>query len=432
MSKLALFGGPKAVTLDYNKAGNVPIINDKARENVNSLLDKDEISMSPIIEKFEHRFADYIGARYAVTANNGTAALEAAMFAVGIKPGDEVLVPSYTYWASAVSIVAARGIPVFCEVDKDTYNFDLEDARKKLTSRTRAIMVVHVWGNPCDMKAIMAFAKENNLKVVEDCSHAHGASLDGKKVGILGDVGCFSMQSSKLLPAGEGGILVTNDRDICERSVSIGHYDRVPKLPEDSPYRKYALTGMGYKYRPHPLGIAIADAMLDTLDERNAMRNKNGMALEEHLSDLAFIKPQKMYEKAVRQYSYHYVYFDNSRLGGISTYTLLKALSAEGVICGYCGYGRLHQAPFFKEGGTYGDCGKQTEEIKLPVTEELGKQTFMIAPRLEKPCDELIEQYSAAYHKIAANVDALIEYNRENDPDEALKKVTGYSIDIVK
>jgi perosamine synthetase len=432
MDQLAILGGKKAVQLDYEKFGNRPLVTQKGMDAVVELMKKGEISQSPTVKAFETRFASYVGAKYAVACNNGTAALDSALFSVGVKPGDEVIVPSYTFWATVVPIIAEHAVPVFCDVDQSTFCIDPEDIERKITPKTRAIMLVHVWGNPCDMDAVLKVAKKHNLSVIEDCSHAHGAKYHGQSVGIIGDVGCFSMQASKLLPAGEGGILVTNSKECYERGLALGQYDRLAALPEDSSYRKFMLTGMGHKYRPHPLAIAMGNSALDELDERNALRNKNAMKLENLLSDLPFLIQQKQCEGTQRQYAYHYMYLDNQKLENISTITLLKALSAEGVTCGYCGYGRLHKAPLFLQGGAYGDCGAHTKPTSLPVTELLAEQTILVAPRFENDCPELIDQYAQAYHKIANNKDELIRYDRSHDFSEELKQLSGRSVAIFK
>jgi perosamine synthetase len=432
MANLAAMGGGKAVTLDYKKLGWRPLVNEKGLNDAIELMKKGAISQSPTVQDFEKRFAKYVGAEYSVATNNGTAALDSALFAVGVRPGDEVIVPSYTFWATVVPIIAEHAVPVFCDVDRDTYCMDPADMEKRITKKTKAVMVVHVWGNPANMDAIMAVAKKHHLGVVEDCSHAHGAKYRGTNVGVIGDVGCYSMQASKLLPAGEGGILVTNSRENFERALALGQYDRLAKLPEDSEYKRYMLTGMGHKYRPHPVAIALANAQLDDLDERNAIRNGNAEKLNSMLADIPFLKPQKLNDGGEREYSYHYMYFDKSKAGGVRTIALLKALSAEGVQCGYCGYGRLHKAPLFLEGGAYGDCGAHTEAVSLPVTEELAEQTILVAPRFENDCPELIEQYSAAYHKVAANIDELRAYDAANDFAQELRQLSGRSVATFK
>lgn len=428
---LALLGGDKAVTLDYQQVGNRPLVSDKARAAVNALMDKGELSVSPIVREFEKKFIAYTGATYAIAMNNGTATLNSAVWAVGVEPGDEVLVPSYTFWATVVPIISARGTPVFCDVDPKTFCIDPAEIEKKITSKTKAIMVVHVWGSPCDMDAIMAIAKKHKLKVIEDCSHAHGAEYKGKKVGTIGDAGCFSMQDSKLLVAGEGGIMVTSDATVYARAIAFGHYERVRELPPESTYSKYTLTGMGYKYRAHPLGVAIANTEIDILDERNDIRDAAGRYLETEVAKLGFVVPQKLYDGVRRVYSYHYVNYDASKLGGVSMTTMLKALSAEGVICGTCGYGRLHYAPLFEEGGAYGECGPAEMDVKLPVTESLAQTTFMMAPRFENHCSDLVAQYIEAYRKLAANVDALVAYDKQQKQDDTAAN-SGRSINLFK
>lgn len=442
MANLAILGGEKAVKLDYETYGNVPIVSEAAIESVVELLKKGQISTAPVVGEFERKFADYIGTKYALSSVNGTSSLLTALFAIGVSPGDEVIVPSYTFWASVAPIVSAHAVPVFCDVDAQTYNLDPKEIEKKITPKTKAIMLVHVWGNPSDMDAIVEIAQKHNIKLIEDSAHAHGALWKGAKVGSIGDVACFSLQGSKTLPAGEGGILVTNNKEYYEKAVSLGHYERIDDLSADSAYKKYALTGMGYKFRAHPLGIAIANHGLDELDERNRIRKSNAKYLEEALLELPFIVPQKVYDGAERQYTYHYASFDETKLEGISMMTFLNALSKEGVICGACGYGRLHEAPLFTEGGPFGDCipsnslsdagASGCPNTVLPVTSYLAAHTFMMAPRFEKPCKELLDQYIQAYMKIAGNIDELRQLEKSSSTKVDKEKMSGRSINIIK
>jgi dTDP-4-amino-4,6-dideoxygalactose transaminase len=433
MEKLALFGGPKAVTLDYEKLGNRPLVNSAGMKDAAALMERGEISSSKSVYQFEERFARYTGARYALACCNGTSALHSALFGVGIGPGDEVLVPSFTFWATIGPVYWCGAVPVFCDVDAKTHCMDPADMEKRITARTKAVMPVHVWGNLCDMDAVMQIAQSHNLKVVEDCSHAHGSKYKGRHVGTIGDIGCYSLQGTKMLPAGEGGVLVTNNRGYFEKSMSLGQYDRLSRLEEDSPYRKYKLTGMGLKYRPHPLGIALANSALDELDERNAIRNANGRGLEKYLADLDFINSPLVPEGCERQFSYQYMTYNPSKFGGVRTFTLLKALSAEGVMCGYCGYGQLHLSPLVLEGGPFKPCAKDPlEPVKLPVTEYLAVNVFLAAPRFENDCPDLIEQYSKAYHKAAFFKDELREYDRDKDYSVELGGLSGRTIDRVK
>jgi len=434
MEKLALLGGSPTVTLDYNKIGKVPVVPEKAYKTVEGLMRRGEISFSPLVGEFEKRFGDYIGTKYALAVVNATTAIQEALFAVGVKPGDEVIVPSYTFWATVMPVVANGATPVFCDICRDTHNIDPVSIEKSITEKTKAIIVVHVWGNPVDMDAIMAIAQKHDLKVIEDASHAHGAMYKGKKVGSLGDVGCFSMQESKTLPAGEAGILVTNNQDYYERACALGHYERLYQFDDESVYKNFCMTALGFKHRVNPLAIGIADASLDHLDELNALRAKNALYLEKNIADLPFIVPQKILEGSERNYAYHYVRYIPEEFSNISIDIFLSALAKEGIICGECGYGQLHTAPVFnsKELGKYtlNNPAENFKQVSLPVTEELAVNTFMLAPRFETECTELIDEYIAAYHKVAENKEALLAYQKEHDIKK--RDNAGRSINIVK
>lgn len=434
---LALLGGEK--TLDKRTAEYAAVaVPPKAYETIKTLLDNNQISEAPIVKEFEARFAEYIGVKYGLCVCNGTTSIQAALFAVGVKPGDEVIVPSFTFWASAGPIVAVGACPRFADVEEDTHNVSAASIERLITPKTRAIIVVHVWGNPCDMDAIMEVANRHGVRVVEDCSHAHGATYKGKKVGSFGAVGCFSMQGSKVLSAGEGGILVTNDRECYERAVTMGHYERVRALGEDSEYSRYWLTGYGFKHRIHPLAVAIADANLDRLDELNEARYRNAKRLEELLSDLKFIRPQREYDGAKRVYAYHYVQYLPEELGGLKLKTLLMALKAEGAKVGNCGYGKLHLAPLYTRDGVLAKEGPFTSneyptelaDGDLPNTAKLAGSAFMLACRLEVVTDEELQTYARAFHKVAENLDALLEYEAREQIGGEIQS-TGRSIDYV-
>ncbi len=163
---------------------------------------------------FERKFADFQGARYGVSLNSGTSALELGLLAMGIKPGDEVILSPYTFMASATSILVTRGVPIFVDIDPDTYNIDPDLIEAAITDRTFAIMAVHFGGRACDMQRILDIAKKHDLKVIEDASHSHGATWNNRGLGCIGDVGALSLGSGKNLSSGEGGILLTNNEEI--------------------------------------------------------------------------------------------------------------------------------------------------------------------------------------------------------------------------
>ncbi|MCK9266823.1 DegT/DnrJ/EryC1/StrS family aminotransferase [bacterium] len=422
MAKLALNGGEKAVK-DTSKV-KLPVVSEKGIAAVVDLMRKGETSISASVGEFEKEFAQYIGVKYALASNSGTSSLHQSLFAVGVSAGDEVLVPSFTFTTSVSTILAARGIPVFCDVELDTHCIDPNDIEKKITSHTKAIMVVHVWGNPCNMEKIMAIAKKHNLAVIEDCSHAHGATWHGKKIGSIGDVAGFSLQGGKLMPAGEGGAFATNNIDFYERAIICGGGDKMSLIREESRAKK-AVLALGFKHRPHPLGIAIAREHLKELDALNEIRDKNGKYFDDALADIPCVKPQKVLSDCRRVYAYHFGSYDSNLLEGISREVFLRALAAEGVSCGRIGYGKLHEAPFFEEDSIYyhecclGRCphSRRPEEFEkpdLPNTLKLREMAFMMAPRFETDYKVQLEQYIDAYHKVASAVDELKKYEKDN------------------
>jgi len=411
---LALKGGPKAVTLDDTEASKWPIIGDEEIEAVTDLLRKGELSVSEETYAFEKEFADYLGVKYALAHNNGTAAIHAAFFAAGVGPGDEVIAPSYTYWATAMPILSCNAIPVFAEVDPKNLCLEPDDVMKKITSQTKAIIVVHLWGMPAEMDELRVIARENNLSLIEDASHAHGAEYRGKKIGSIGDIGCFSLQTSKLMIGGEGGVLVTNNDEYYERAILLGHYERIPKLSEK--HRSYAHTGFGWKYRISPLASAIARVQLRHLDERNRKRNMNLDYLNRKFREIKGIEPFETPSYVKRVYYEYRVRFNSEALRGISRERLTEALQAEGAKATPERYPLLHLQPIFQNRNVYGkgcpfDCPHADRKIfynkgDLPVTENVQENILRLPtfPNAEKP---LLDQYVYAFRKVAENVDEL-------------------------
>ncbi|MDP7281933.1 MAG: DegT/DnrJ/EryC1/StrS family aminotransferase, partial [Candidatus Poribacteria bacterium] len=197
---------------------------------------------------------------------NGTSALHSAMFGLGIGPEDEVIVPTYTWICSISPALILMARPVFCEIDPDTLMIDPEDVSRRITDRTKAIVAVHLWGNVCNMK----LSKETGVPIIEDCSHSHGATYKGRLCGTIGHVGAWSLQGSKPVSGGEGGVVATDDIDIFERACLIGQVNRVAGLDLITEKYKYLQPlGLGIKFRAHPLGVGIAAVQLQKLDELN-------------------------------------------------------------------------------------------------------------------------------------------------------------------
>jgi perosamine synthetase len=216
-------------------------------------------SLGEYIAQFENQFAVYCGCRYGITTSNGTTALHLALLALNIGPGDEVIVPSLTFIASANAIVYTGATPVFVDSENKSWNIDPSDVKAKITSRTRAIMVVHLYGHPADMDPILKLAKEYNLFVIEDAAEAHGALYNGHRVGSMGSIGCFSFYGNKIITTGEGGMCLTDDPNIAEKMRAIRDHGM-------SSTKRYWHPVIGYNYRITNIQAAIGVAQMTRIE----------------------------------------------------------------------------------------------------------------------------------------------------------------------
>jgi dTDP-4-amino-4,6-dideoxygalactose transaminase len=343
----ALLGGQPAVTADHAKANRWPILTDEDEQAVLRVMRDGNLSFHPEVQALEADYAALTGRRHALAHNNGTASLLAAFFALDLQPGDEVLVPSATWWASVLPMLWIGLVPVFCDSEEERLGIDPDDIERKLSGRSRAIVVVHLWGMPSKMTRILDIARRHDLKIIEDASHTHGATWRGRPCGALGDISVFSLQSDKLAPAGEGGILLTDDTDCYEHAVCLGDVARILAL--DSPNRRFAATGFGIKTRMAPLSAAVARVQLRHLAEHNAARRNLLQYLSEGLQSLGcfntFLPPPHI-ERTYFEYIIHY----DEAVGGLPIETLVEALQAEGCQVSAPRYPLLHEQPFFTEG----------------------------------------------------------------------------------
>ncbi|HEX9153889.1 MAG TPA: DegT/DnrJ/EryC1/StrS family aminotransferase [Candidatus Saccharimonadales bacterium] len=265
-----------------------PHITQETKNAVLSELDKGEISIynrSGIFEEFENAFAASLNRKYALVVNSGTAGLHTAMVASNFMPDDEVICPAYTFYATVSPIFQTGAVPILCDAAADG-NIDAAKIEALVTPKTKAIMITHMWGMPCDMDAILAVCKKHNLLLIEDCSHAHGTKYKGAPIGSHADIAVFSLQGQKIITGGEGGIVVTNNTEMYERSLLFGQYNKRCKqeIRKDSPYYEYAVTGFGLKLRAHPFAIAMANEQFSHLDEWHGAKHKNALYLTEKLS----------------------------------------------------------------------------------------------------------------------------------------------------
>lgn len=409
-NKLAILGGPKAVTLKEENAFAWPNFGEEEYDAVRRVMSMPNYTFYEEAYLLEKEIKDFFGIKYALPQINGTAAIHSALFALGIKPGDHVIVPSLTYWASVMPVLSCNGIPVFAESDPASLNIDPKDIERKITPDTKAIIVVHICGLPCEMDEIMRIAGKHKLKVVEDCAHCYDAEYKGRKLGTIGDIGCFSYQATKLLPGIEGGMLITNNREYYERAVTLGHYERLPGLPEDSDYIKYRHTCFGYKYRIHPLSAAILRQQMKNYAQLNKQRDENLDYLNGELEKIKSLEVIKTPEYMKRNYYCYRVKYNSEELGGLEIDKLVAALQAEGLEIGKERYVLMHQQPVFNEVNTkfpwVGDGKIITAPVTLPATEKLYGQLLSL-PTFPQASKELTGQYIEGFKKVVANAAEL-------------------------
>jgi dTDP-4-amino-4,6-dideoxygalactose transaminase len=290
------------------------------------------------VREFEEAFARFQDAQFAVCVTNGTAALEVALRAAHIGCGDEVIVPPYTFIATATAVLSVGATPVFVDVEEESLNIDPTKIEEAITPRTRAIIPVHIAGCPADMDGVLEVARKHNLLVIEDAAQAHAAEWKGTKVGAIGDMGCFSFQASKNLNAGEGGAVLTNNPHWADQVWSVHNVGRVRGG------RWYEHHVLGSNFRMTEFQAAILLAQLKRLPEQTERRTQNAHRLTEMLSQIPGIRPPRP-DPRVTRHAYHlYIFrYDKNHFGGRPREDFLKALNAEGIPCS-AGY-----VPLYKE-----------------------------------------------------------------------------------
>ncbi|MDP6776903.1 MAG: DegT/DnrJ/EryC1/StrS family aminotransferase [Candidatus Latescibacteria bacterium] len=348
------------------------------------------------VTQFEREWSSFHDAEHAVAVANGTVALMAALWALGIRAGDEVIVPSVTFIASSDAIVLAGGVPVFVDVVPDTYQSDPDAVEAAITDRTRAILVVHYAGYPCDLDRIAEVARRHDLPVVEDCAHAQGTEWRGRKVGATVTCGTFSFQQSKSLTAGEGGIVITNDADLAERLWAVHNCGRPHGVG------RYEHHIVGGNLRLSEWEGAMLRAQLKRFPEQNARRQETAARIRRGLSEIGGLEPLREDERVTQRGFYFFVMrYSAGAFDGIDRAVFLRALSAEGIPCG-AGYSvPVYQSP------TYTQSGAQHRVTGCPVAERVCAEEQITLPQtvlLEPGNADLIVQ---ACGKIAENIDEL-------------------------
>jgi dTDP-4-amino-4,6-dideoxygalactose transaminase len=399
LETLALRGGPKAVTVPadaHRDASRWPRFGTEQETAVLEVLRNPSYSPNAALER---AWKSLYQAPFARAFDHGTSAIAAMFFALDLPPGSEVMVPSYTFFATIVPMRLFGLVPNFVDIDPHTLNLDAADARRRLTRNTRAIFPVHWLGNPCDMDDIGAFAREHGLIVLEDAAHAHGVTLQGKPMGNWSRMAIFSFQLTKPLPGLEGGMGVYQERADYERAATFGYPDHPSDFPKDSPYLKYAATGLGLKLRMHPLAASLVRSQLPGLADRTAAGRAQVRRLNDRLIQLPGLSDQRTRPDAQRLYYSSNMLFLDEAKAGASRAQMVKALQAEGVRATAYSYRLQHTCPLYHEPQWW----QHTPVIpELPGSEEANR-TAIALPYFTTDVPELVEQYARAFEKVWAH-----------------------------
>lgn len=351
--------------------------------------------------EFEQAFAKFHGARHGIAVTNGTAALEVTMAGLGIGAGDEVILPDFTFVATASAVLFANALPVLVDVDPGTYCINPDLVEEAITPRTKAVIAVHMGGHPADLDRLKKIADRKKLALIEDSSHAHASEWKGKRIGTFGVAGTFSFQSSKLMTAGEGGIIISNDEKFERQARSVHDCGR---MPGEWFYSHFIY---GSNYRLSEWQGAVLQAQLGRLDEQTKVRHRNARLLDRLLGTIPGITPQKLDDRCTRNGQYAYIFHVNKKeFAGIATDRFIAAMNAEG-IPNQASYPPLHQLHMFRN-GEYRKrlCGKQAKERhaflkrRFPATQRAAWETVWIPQPALLGDEEDVEEIAASLSKI--------------------------------
>jgi 3-amino-5-hydroxybenzoate synthase len=400
MAELALNGGRKT----KQKAFPVwPQYDERERKALEQVLESRVWWRTPGTKtlQFESDFAKFHGAKHSIAVTNGTAALEVTMSALGIAPGDEVILPDFTFVATASAVLYAGALPVMVDVFPETYCIDVALAEAAITERTKAIIAVHMGGHPADLDALGALAKQKGLALIEDSAHAHATEWKGRRIGTHGTAGTFSFQSSKLMTAGEGGIIITNNEAFEKQARSVHDCGRMP----GEWFYSHFINGSNYRLSEWQ--GAMLGAQLTRLDEQTRRRHQNACLLDKLLSQIPGITPQSLDPRCTRNGHYAYIFHVNSKeFAGATTERLIEAMNAEG-IPNQASYPPVHALDVFQN-GEYRKrlCGSQAKEphaflqARYPHTQRAAFETIWIPQPVLLGDEEDMHEIAASWRKI--------------------------------
>ena len=438
--RLAVHGGNPV--LDDSLKVKWPIITQEDKDAVMRVLDSEVIwgLYAPEMRALEAEFAAYCGTKYCLAMNSGTAALHCALSAAGVGPGDEVITSAYSFLASATAVLHHNAIPVFVDIDPKTYNIDVRRIEAAITARTKAIIPVHIHGMPADMDEINALAAKRGLIVIEDACQAHGAQYKGKRTGNLASMAAFSLNTTKNLPGGEGGLFTTDSDEYRGKANMLRMFGEYV-APDEG--RKYQAYTMGWNYRTQEMPCAFTRSQLKRLDSYNATAQRNGQYLSGELAKIPGLVPPYVPEDRTCVYHKYRVRLEPDTLelpitGVTFRDKLQKALQAEGVDAVLWQRTSIPQQPLFQKLEGYGKgcpwtCDKlggaryTYSPTDCPVTVDMLENSLVICsetfPIYAQPL-EVMKRYVEAFHKVFRGIDQILNVETE----EAGEQVAGITV----
>jgi dTDP-4-amino-4,6-dideoxygalactose transaminase len=411
----ALLGGSPAVSAELPKW---PLVDDETLAAITKVITEETlcpVGAEGTQGEFERSFAELHGRRYGLAVNGGTAALMLALHGAGVQPGDEVIASPFTWGASVSCILQNLAIPIFADIDAATFTLDPDSIEKKITPRTKAIVVVHIFGFPADMTRITEVAERHGLAVIEDCAQAHGGKHAGRLLGSWGTVGAFSLQASKNLTGGEGGILICDDREVYERAMSMGTHPQRLYAELELPEYRAKIDSLAFNYRMHSMSAAMANSQLKYLEEWTLARGRNAQLLYDEVRDLPYVEVPPALLETDRHAYYNIPFTYRPDVIPLSRDEFVEAMKAEGAQGNIYVRVPLYLRPRFQNHDYFGrgypwaiaDEPVEYKKGDCPVAEKMAKVEFQVSGNYYVDSPELMREIGAAMRKVGENAAQL-------------------------
>ena len=398
-TKLAIRGGKKMCDVAWP---TWPVWSDRERRALLNVLESGSWWYGKKVAEFEQAFAAFQDARFGVTATSGSTVLEATLLALGMQAGDEVIIPPYTFMATATAVIRTNAVPVFADIDPNSYCLDPADVARKITRRTKAIMPVHLAGHVADMNRLKALARKHKLRLIEDACHSWGSKWNNRGTGALGDAGVFSFQFSKNITSAEGGIALSNDKNLAEEIRSYTNCGR----RKGGAWYAHALAGTNLRMTEFQAALLLAQ--LTRLESQTLKRQAAAQFLDRELAGVPGLRLVKSDPRMTRQSRHMYVLRMDPDVIGASRDVFAKALRAEGVPAG-AGYGTpLYRMGFFKRGKKDKGLGcrpfvaadRDYADVHCPVTEDICKNGMWLSQACLLAPQSVLRKAAAAIRKV--------------------------------